>query len=42
MIGFIVNPNELIDAAWFDKNHLSQLPPPLSLSHMLIDTYLGM
>ncbi len=34
-----INPMELTHADWFDHANLPQLPPRLSISRMLIDTY---
>jgi NAD+ diphosphatase len=36
-----IDPTELTDAAWFDHKNLPQLPPMLSISRMLIDSYLS-
>ncbi len=33
-----IDPAEIEDAAWYDKSHLPQLPPPFSLSRILIDS----
>jgi len=35
-----IDPAEVEDAAWFDRSHLPQLAPPLSLARMLIDAHL--
>lgn len=36
-----IDPLELTDATWFGPDNLPQLPPPLSISRMLIDSYLS-
>jgi NAD+ diphosphatase len=36
-----IDPMELTDANWFDHSNLPQLPPRLSISRMIIDTYLS-
>jgi NAD+ diphosphatase len=32
-----IDPTELVDAAWFRKDALPHIPPPLSISRRLID-----
>jgi NAD+ diphosphatase len=34
-----IDPAEIEHAAWFDRSHLPQLAPPISLARMLIDSY---
>lgn len=34
-----VDENELIDAAWFDADHLPDIPSKMSISRELIDWY---
>ncbi len=36
-----IDPMELAHADWFNHTNLPQLPPPLSISRMLIDSYLS-
>lgn len=36
-----INPSEIEAADWFDASSLPELPPRISLSRMLIDTYLN-
>jgi NAD+ diphosphatase len=36
-----IDPMELTHAGWFDHTNLPQLPPRLSISRVLIDTYLA-
>lgn len=36
-----MDPAELTHAEWFDPTHLPQLPPRLSISRILIDSYLS-
>ncbi len=38
--GICIDPLELTHADWFDHTNLTQLPSRLSLSRLLIDTYL--
>lgn len=37
----IIDPNELEDAQWFPINQLPPLPKPISISRMIIDTYIN-
>ncbi|MBP5973234.1 NAD(+) diphosphatase [Brasilonema sp. CT11] len=48
MIGFtatyasgdiVIEPQELVDAAWFSKHNLPQVPPRLSIARKLIDSF---
>jgi NAD+ diphosphatase len=48
MIGFtaiyaggdiVLEPEEIVDAAWFHKHHLPQIPPRLSIARKLIDWF---
>ncbi|NMG22976.1 NAD(+) diphosphatase [Brasilonema bromeliae] len=48
MIGFtatyasgdiVIEPQELVDAAWFSKDNLPQIPPKLSIARKLIDSF---
>lgn len=48
MIGFtatyasgdiVIEPQELVDAAWFSKHNLPQVPPKLSIARKLIDSF---
>jgi NAD+ diphosphatase len=50
MIGFtatyssgdiIIEPQELVDAAWFNKHNLPQIPPKLSIARKLIDWFVS-
>jgi NAD+ diphosphatase len=50
MIGFtatyasgdiIIEPQELVDAAWFHKHNLPQIPPKLSIARKLIDWFVS-
>ena len=50
MIGFtatyasgdiIIEPQELVDAAWFNKDNLPQIPPKLSIARKLIDWFVS-
>ncbi len=50
MIGFtatyssgdiIIEPQELLDAAWFNKHNLPQIPPKLSIARKLIDWFVS-
>jgi NAD+ diphosphatase len=36
-----IDPSELLHADWFDPSNLPQLPPPLSISRILIDSVLS-
>jgi NAD+ diphosphatase len=35
-----VDNNEIVSAAWFDRDHLPLIPPPLSISRALIDGWI--
>lgn len=50
MIGFtatyasgdiVIEPQELVDAAWFSKHNLPQVPPKLSIARKLIDWFVS-
>jgi NAD+ diphosphatase len=50
MIGFtatyasgdiVIEPQELVDAAWFNKHNLPQLPPRISIARKLIDWFVS-
>ncbi|MEC4818769.1 MAG: NAD(+) diphosphatase [Scytonema sp. PMC 1069.18] len=50
MIGFtatyasgniVVEPQELVEAAWFHKNNLPQIPPKLSIARKIIDWFVA-
>jgi len=50
MIGFtatyasgdiVIEPEELVDAAWFNKHNLPQIPPKLSIARKLIDWFVS-
>lgn len=50
MIGFtatyaggeiVLEPEELVDAGWFHKHHLPQIPPKLSIARKLIDWFVA-
>ncbi|NMG08978.1 NAD(+) diphosphatase [Brasilonema sp. UFV-L1] len=50
MIGFtatyasgdiVIEPEELVDAAWFSKDNLPQVPPKLSIARKLIDWFVS-
>lgn len=36
-----INPSEILDAQWFKKDNLPLLPPPFSISRILIDAVLS-
>jgi len=36
-----IDSAEIEDANWYDRNHLPELPPPLSIARMLIDSALS-
>jgi len=36
-----VDGNEIVEAAWFDLDHLPLLPPPLSIARKLIDSFIA-
>jgi NAD+ diphosphatase len=36
-----VDGNEIVEAAWFDLEHLPLLPPPLSIARKLIDSFIA-
>lgn len=36
-----IEPQELTDAAWFNKHNLPQLPPKLSIARKLIDWFVS-
>lgn len=36
-----VDGNEIVEAAWFDVEHLPLLPPPLSIARKLIDSFVA-
>jgi NAD+ diphosphatase len=49
MVGFTCNwksgeihidPDEIADARWFTRSAMPQIPPPMSISRQLIDSYL--
>jgi NAD+ diphosphatase len=35
-----VDPEEIAEAGWFTRDAMPQIPPPLSISRRLIDSYL--
>jgi NAD+ diphosphatase len=37
-----IEPQELVDAAWFSKHNLPQLPPKLSIARKLIDWFISL
>ncbi len=48
MIGFtaryvsgemVIEPEEIVEAGWFDKSHLPPIPPPPSIARKLIDWF---
>ncbi len=50
MIGFtatyaggdiVLEPEELVDAAWFNKHNLPQIPPKISIARKLIDWFVS-
>jgi NAD+ diphosphatase len=50
MIGFtatyasgdiVIEPEELVDAAWFSKHNLPQIPHKLSIARKLIDWFVS-
>lgn len=36
-----IEPQELVDAGWFNKHNLPKLPPPLSIARKLIDWFIA-
>jgi NAD+ diphosphatase len=35
-----IDPSEIADAGWFTRDNMPQIPPPMSISRCLIDSYL--
>jgi NAD+ diphosphatase len=39
--GIVCEPSEIVDAKWFSANELPMIPPPMSISRQLIDTWVA-